>query len=1074
MRLKNKKTAVLSLSIILLVATLLLSVFTVFATEQTALLDDNSNTSDVESVTVDGTETEKDTDTAPAYTVDSGQEELEPSAPPENHAEPSPAITTLSGAVSGAKDSTISTVQELRNAVAAAKPKDTIVIKNSIDLQDDGGAPLVIDKDLKLHAENEISLKNSSGNTVIQFNGLGYSSESYGTALDFKNIILTGTEAGGHGLDVTIKNNPIGGKPSDSDVSHFHACVDGVKLSGFTDSAVVVETDEASPLRLENASVTGSSAVKGGGILVNKGGLLLSNSIVEDNRAAVGAGICVANGSFLNLFQGSNQNSIKNNAAIKLDDSTIPCGGGVAVEENGVLLLDAADIVGNTAIDGNGGGVYYGRHTYSHKFSSTASVDGNSAKNGGGLYFESNEIINEKHSVQLPSGAKIINNQASEYGGGIYLGKLNAFGDNPGAGDCDFDMMGSSVSGNTAGNGGGGIMIAEDNLIRLSGGHFNNNTANGTQGGGAILSYTHKPFVSSMNYSGNAAPQGNGGAIHIESGNLLIRAGKFTQNSAINGGAIYTPYDNLSNLTTDEWPPEVIEENGDAIQFADNSASIGYKMNDADDILMHSNHIFTKTFTEPFIYGYNNYDIAYPKGGPLSPVTEHTVTFSLEPEAHGGFEGGTSPVELQVADGALWDDAVASSVPVPVAEIGYYFAGWAPQLPETNISIEENLSFVAQFKPQTAITISAGSSSKVYDGTPLRNNTFTLSSGSLKEGDSVKVTMTASSHITNVSNVKNNNIISTVQLLRGGSGETVNHEYKINLLPGTLSITPKPATITVHSSSKNAGQPDPAFRGTVSGLVRAGDLGTISYYRTAGEAAGRYTIAARYSNPNTNYRINIVPGSFTIHSLPVDPTPPVTPPVDPEPEEIPTPIAPVEPDEEPPEPEEPTIDPADEDDATGGPIASGVDNTLMATSDVSEFAAKNSPIFSIGDTEVPLFGQSGKVWALVNLILAILAAVIALLSLVTMFRRKNTDTDDYDYQDNRNNKTLWRLFGIITAVVAIITFFITQDMSLPMAFMDKWTILMALLLIAQLTFTILTRRTRIDDDLDDHEVYQVK
>ena len=75
MRLKNKKTAVLSLSIILLVATLLLSVFTVFATEQTALLDDNSNTSDVESVTVDGTETEKDTDTAPAYTVDSTRAE---------------------------------------------------------------------------------------------------------------------------------------------------------------------------------------------------------------------------------------------------------------------------------------------------------------------------------------------------------------------------------------------------------------------------------------------------------------------------------------------------------------------------------------------------------------------------------------------------------------------------------------------------------------------------------------------------------------------------------------------------------------------------------------------------------------------------------------------------------------------------------------------------------------------------------------------------------------------------------------------------------------------------------------
>ena len=79
----------------------------------------------------------------------------------------------------------------------------------------------------------------------------------------------------------------------------------------------------------------------------------------------------------------------------------------------------------------------------------------------------------------------------------------------------------------------------------------------------------------------------------------------------------------------------------------------------------------------------------------------------------------------------------------------------------------------------------------------------------------------------------------------------------------TITITAKAVTITVDDNEKTLGDKDPAFTGTVTGLVDNNDLGTITYTRADGETAGEYAITANYT-ANANYDVTVVTGTLTI------------------------------------------------------------------------------------------------------------------------------------------------------------------------------------------------------------------
>ena len=82
----------------------------------------------------------------------------------------------------------------------------------------------------------------------------------------------------------------------------------------------------------------------------------------------------------------------------------------------------------------------------------------------------------------------------------------------------------------------------------------------------------------------------------------------------------------------------------------------------------------------------------------------------------------------------------------------------------------------------------------------------------------------------------------------------------------TIKITAKPATITVKDGWKYFDEADPAFTGTIDGLVTSGDLGKVTYVRTNDEeAVGTYAdvLTAEYVE-NSNYQVTVVNGDFEI------------------------------------------------------------------------------------------------------------------------------------------------------------------------------------------------------------------
>ena len=110
----------------------------------------------------------------------------------------------------------------------------------------------------------------------------------------------------------------------------------------------------------------------------------------------------------------------------------------------------------------------------------------------------------------------------------------------------------------------------------------------------------------------------------------------------------------------------------------------------------------------------------------------------------------------------------------------------------------------------------------------------------------------------------------------------------------TVTINPRPAVIVANSATKTAGAADPIFTGTVTGLVRVGDLGAVSFGRSnTAEGVGFYpgVIGATYL-ANPNYSVTVVPGNFTVLAAPVPVTPAAVTPATPAAPAAPAPAAP--------------------------------------------------------------------------------------------------------------------------------------------------------------------------------------
>ena len=103
----------------------------------------------------------------------------------------------------------------------------------------------------------------------------------------------------------------------------------------------------------------------------------------------------------------------------------------------------------------------------------------------------------------------------------------------------------------------------------------------------------------------------------------------------------------------------------------------------------------------------------------------------------------------------------------------------------------------------------------------------------------------------------------------------------------------------------------------------------------------------------------------------------------------------------------------------------------------------------IGENQLPLAGTIDH-WALVNLICAILAVILAIINLLWKHQKENDDDNTII------TRRRWLKVGeVIIAIVSLIVFILTENMSLPMTLVDQWTFIMVILAVLNIVILII-------------------
>ena len=124
-------------------------------------------------------------------------------------------------------------------------------------------------------------------------------------------------------------------------------------------------------------------------------------------------------------------------------------------------------------------------------------------------------------------------------------------------------------------------------------------------------------------------------------------------------------------------------------------------------------------------------------------------------------------------------------------------------------------------------------------------------------------------------------------------------------------------------------------------------------------------------------------------------------------------------------------------------------------------------------------------WALINLICAILTVLFGLLLLISK-RHKDEDDDEEDdetkQQTNNNDEEkeqekkrglFTRVLAVLIAIVSVVFFLVTEDLSLPWTWTDQWTIWMVVIGLVQIVVFFVGRKWKnVDNDDDDEEAQQ--
>ena len=121
-------------------------------------------------------------------------------------------------------------------------------------------------------------------------------------------------------------------------------------------------------------------------------------------------------------------------------------------------------------------------------------------------------------------------------------------------------------------------------------------------------------------------------------------------------------------------------------------------------------------------------------------------------------------------------------------------------------------------------------------------------------------------------------------------------------------------------------------------------------------------------------------------------------------------------------------------------------------------------------------------WALINLICAILTVLFGLLLLISKRHKdedddeeddetkQQTNNDDEEKEQEKKRGLFTRVLAVLIAIVSVVFFLVTEDLSLPWTWTDQWTIWMVVIGLVQIVVFFVGRKWKnVDNDDDDED-----
>ena len=274
----------------------------------------------------------------------------------------------------------------------------------------------------------------------------------------------------------------------------------------------------------------------------------------------------------------------------------------------------------------------------------------------------------------------------------------------------------------------------------------------------------------------------------------------------------------------------------------------------------------------------------------------------------------------------------------------------------------------------------------------------------------------------------------------------------------TYEITKRSVTLTSATASKTYdGQALTSTSITVSGdgfVEGEGATYNVTGTQTeVGNSANSFEYKLNENTLASNYGITKVVGTLTVtrDTTPVTPAPtPTTPSVPPVVQRVvptPTPV----PEEKVEEEQTPKAEPKEEEKVE------------------EEYTPKASPQYY---------------WALINLICAIVTVLFGLLLLISKRHKsedddeeddetkQQTNNDDEEKEQEKKRGLFTRVLAVLIAIVSVVFFLVTEDMSLAWTWTDQWTIWMVVIGLVQIAVFFVGRKWKNVDNDDENEEAQ--